>query len=229
MRTLAENGNRPNRVKAFLLGSAVFLGASPPASAQESVLPFTVEFDSGSLRGEVFSGTITFQTPPEALFTGTLPEADFLAFSILRADGAETDLLPDAVELILPFEAGRVATDAAQFRFESEASGEFGDRFVAIFQLDGEQATSTTLVNEERIQESSGAVRFLPIAPPPDPTAPILNVRWIADAGFVELSWQGAAALETAGSPLGPWTPVPNATSPHRESPAANGAFYRLR
>ena len=142
---------------------------------------------------------------------------------------AETDLLPDAVELTLPFEAGEVATDAAQFRFESEAFGEFGDRFVAIFQLDGEQATSSTLLNEELVQESSGAVRFFPIAPPPDDAAPILSVRWIADAGIVELSWRGVAVLETAGSLLGPWTVVPNATSPYRKSTGASGAFYRLR
>ena len=63
-----------------------------------------------------------------------------------------------------------------------------------------------------------------PIAPPSD--AAFTSVSF-AD-GNITLQWDGSATLQSADSVNGPWTDVPDASSPFSEAAGADQKFYRL-
>ena len=48
------------------------------------------------------------------------------------------------------------------------------------------------------------------------------------DGNDVTLTWEGGGNLETSESPLGPWLPVTNASSPYQTSIHSPTMFYRL-
>ena len=56
---------------------------------------------------------------------------------------------------------------------------------------------------------------------------PKLNVTPLA-GGRLQITWPGAAILESATQPTGPFTEVTNATSPYAVTPTSTG-FYRLK
>ena len=48
------------------------------------------------------------------------------------------------------------------------------------------------------------------------------------DGNDVTLTWEGGGTLETSESPLGPWLPVTNASSPYQTSIHSPMMFYRV-
>ena len=58
-------------------------------------------------------------------------------------------------------------------------------------------------------------------------TAPTLSIGIVE--GKPQIAWDGAGTVEQADSILGPWTPVPGATSPYTVEPVGAGKFFRVK
>jgi hypothetical protein len=68
------------------------------------------------------------------------------------------------------------------------------------------------------------AVEYMTSAAPAGPELAITS----AD-GDVTIQWQGGGTLESAEAITGPWTPVPNATSPFTAEATGSARFFRVR
>lgn len=68
------------------------------------------------------------------------------------------------------------------------------------------------------------AVEYMTSAPAAGPQLSVTSAN-----GNVTIQWSGGGTLESAAAITGPWTPVPNATSPFTAQATGSAAFYRVR
>lgn len=73
----------------------------------------------------------------------------------------------------------------------------------------------------------TGEIRSIPFTLPTlAVTPPVLAIA--SSGGVISLTWTGSGTLQSAPSPLGPYTPVSNGASPYTVSTATPETFYRL-
>jgi len=91
----------------------------------------------------------------------------------------------------------------------------------------GDVVLYNSVLSPERIAQHYAAALTPPLAPPVPPVPPVFGSYSLVN-GNLGIHWGGAAQLQRATNVSGPFTTVPNATSPYYEPTTNEQVFFRL-